>query len=640
LGTLIDTGANLSFISNSLSDKLEKDSLGVRGIGNYKVTDAFLKAYYFKDNLTFRIRLNTGNPDIDSKSWLITAVIVDIDFTADFLLGLSDIKRIKLFRYLPECVENSEVVEESDQKEKDETFGETTNRANLATLPEPLSEYPEIQGKIESGTIRYSECHKDVRTESEIEINERRNGIWGEEWSKEERIRRGKEAYEREEIEEVDYNLVEAIPPEALEEEPEVKLPEKIFGPETLRQSIRRLLERFVRVFSRKLRKEAAKVSALKIEVDKKLWEIKKNQFNPRELGGKRDAELERIVRKLLEAECIRRSRSSFYSFAFLVPKPNGDWRLVLNFKGLNKATTNVDRWPIPYIGRLLRRIGSLKPRYFAVMDLTSGFFQVSIDGASSPFTAFITQSGIYEWVRIPMRITSAPSHFQRVIATEVLIGLIGIICMLYIDDIIIFGDTEEAFIENLMHVLMRLEKHGITVNPDKCSFGLEEIEYVGHTISANGIHFTRSKLDSVMNFQKPVTQKGMKGFIGLVNYFREHVSNSSIITAPLEEMVKPYNPKSKLQWTPERESKYDEVKLAVHECPALWFVDENQKIFVKTDSSDYGIGGYMYQIIDGAEKPIAFISKAYDKPMLKCIHERGLRNLLRSEEMEAPVTR
>jgi hypothetical protein len=86
----------------------------------------------------------------------------------------------------------------------------------------------------------------------------------------------------------------------------------------------------------------------------------------------------------------------------------------------------------------------------------------------------------------------------------------------------------------------MRLERHGITVNPDKCSFGLEEIEYVGHTISANGIHFTRSKLDSVMNFQKPMTQKGMKGFIGLVNYFRDHVSNSPIITAPLKEMVKP----------------------------------------------------------------------------------------------------
>jgi hypothetical protein len=78
--------------------------------------------------------------------------------------------------------------------------------------------------------MRYSECHEDRREESESEFSERRNGIWGEEWSKEERIRRGKEAYEREEIEEVDYNLVEAIPPEALKEEPEVKLPEKYSG--------------------------------------------------------------------------------------------------------------------------------------------------------------------------------------------------------------------------------------------------------------------------------------------------------------------------------------------------------------------------------------------------------------------------
>ena len=121
-------------------------------------------------------------------------------------------------------------------------------------------------------TIRNIHWMGDKRA-IDLESNEglQRPGIWGEEWTDEERIRRGKEAYEREEIEEVDYNLVEAIPPEALEEELEVKLPEKIFGPETLRRSTRRLLERFVRIFSKKLRKEAAKVSPLKIVVDKKL---------------------------------------------------------------------------------------------------------------------------------------------------------------------------------------------------------------------------------------------------------------------------------------------------------------------------------------------------------------------------------
>ena len=131
-------------------------------------------------------------------------------------------------------------------------------------------------------------------------------------------------------------------------------------------------------------------------------------------------------------------------------------------------------------------------------MDLTSRFFQVAIDGGSSIYTAFITNSGIYEWIRVHMGVTSAPSHFQRVMATEVLAGLIGIACMLYIDDIIVFGSTEEEFLKNLEKVLTRLKDFGITVNPDKCTFGLEEIEYVGHTISASGIHFSRSKLDSV----------------------------------------------------------------------------------------------------------------------------------------------
>ena len=139
------------------------------------------------------------------------------------------------------------------------------------------------------------------------------------------------EAYSKEEIEEVDYNLVEAIPSEAFEEEKEIKLPEGIFGTERLKRSTRRVLEKFIRVFSKKLRKEAAKVSALKIKVDRKVWEVRKNQFGPRSSGAKRDAELERQVRQLLEARCIKMSLASFYSFAFLVPKPNGTWRMVLN---------------------------------------------------------------------------------------------------------------------------------------------------------------------------------------------------------------------------------------------------------------------------------------------------------------------
>ena len=195
---------------------------------------------------------------------------------------------------------------------------------------------------------------------------------------------------------------------------------------------------------------------------------------------------------------------------------------------------------------------------------------------------------------------------------------------MVYIDDVIVFGDTEESYLANLSTVLERFERFGIIVNPEKCSFGLEEVEYVDHTLSADGMHFKRSKIDGVINFPRPTTKQGLKKFIGLVNYFRNHVKDSSILTAPLEELAKPYRAKEEVVWTDETKEVFENVKGAVHMCPRLWFIDESRQIFVHTDASNIGVGGYMFQLIEGEEKPIAFISKAYDQTMKKrCAYQK-----------------
>ena len=89
------------------------------------------------------------------------------------------------------------------------------------------------------------------------------------------------------------------------------------------------------------------------------------------------------VLNGLAGTEATRQQDGHPFTGSFLVPKPNGDWRFVLDFQGLNKATTNVERWPIPNINELLRRIGDKKPRYFGIMDLTSGFFQASISAES-----------------------------------------------------------------------------------------------------------------------------------------------------------------------------------------------------------------------------------------------------------------
>ena len=325
-----------------------------------------------------------------------------------------------------------------------------------------------------------------------------------------------------------------------------------------------------------------------------------RNRQPTRKLGSLREPELERQCEALLKMGVIELSKGGYYSYAFLVPKPNGDWRFVLDFQGLNKATTNVERWPIPNINELLRRIGDKKPRYFGIMDLTSGFFQASISAESSFCTSFVTKNKVYQWTRVPMGITAAPSYFQRVISTEVLGGLCGIICEVYIDDIIVWGDTEETFKRNLEEVLNRFKLHGITVNPDKCKFGLEAIEYVGHVIDGDGIHFTRDKLDSVTNFPLPKTKGELKAFIGLVNYFRDHLKDLSIVMRPLDKLVTPYHPKDILNWNEETTTSFKAATKLVDECPKLHFLDDSSEIILQTDACNTGMGAYLFQMGKG----------------------------------------
>ena len=210
------------------------------------------------------------------------------------------------------------------------------------------------------------------------------------------------------------------------------------------------------------------------------------------------------------------------------------------------------------------------------------------------------------------MGLKGAPSYFQQQMAQTVLCGLLYQILELYLDDIIVFGTTEDEYLNNLRQVFERLSKFGVTLNPTKCKFGLEEVEYVGHTINKDGMSFSDTKREEVLNFPVPNTHKGLKQFLGLANYFRDHVKNHSIITHPLQGMITKYTKNKPLHWTPELMESFHTVRKAVADCPQLHFIDEKLPLFLHTDASDYGVGAYLFQkTADGRELPLAFISKS-----------------------------
>ena len=423
--------------------------------------------------------------------------------------------------------------------------------------------------------------------------------------------------YDREDIEEIRDDQMEAIPSVMLDPTNENdELPTNIHGSPELQAKLRSLVIQYKDIFSRKVRSTPAKLPPFNFTVDTNKWETFRNRTVPRRYDGTKSVALQKIVEQLLELGVIEPSNAAFYSHGFPVPKSTaGSWRLVLDLKNLNKISST-ESWPIPNIKSLLQRLGTHRASHFAVMDLTMGYHQAPIDPSCKKFTAFRTDTGLYQWNRLAMGLQGAGSYFQRVMSTVVLPGLIHQICELYLDDCIVPGQDEDSFVSRLEQVFSRFREFGITLHPDKCHFGLSEVEYVGVTINKEGTHFTRSKLDSILDFKEPSTQGELKSFLGFANWFRDHVNNYHSMSGPLHSLLSKYNRRARLKWTDHARLCYETLKVAIHECPRLFFMDDSSPIFLHTDASNYGIGAYLFQVVEGVQRPIAFLSKSLNDRM------------------------
>jgi hypothetical protein len=392
----------------------------------------------------------------------------------------------------------------------------------------------------------------------------------------------------------------------------EYTAPKIIAGTPHMQHEVRALCEKYREVFNMNLNDEPARITPMEIELISD-WETRENSLNPRLQSLLKDKEITEQCSKMLQSKVIRASKASAHSQVMLTVKPNGTWRFCIDYRRLNNIT-KPQSWPLPRIKETLQRIGDKNPEFFAVFDLTKGYFQAPMAESSQKLTAFITRDGKYEWQRVPMGLTGAPSYFQRAMSNEVLHGLVHQICEVYLDDIIIHGTDEQDFLTNLKTVLLRLKEYNITVNPEKCRIGLTEIEYVGHTINKEGTHFSEAKLKKVIDVPIPEDAKALRSFVGLANYFRDHVHNHSARIEPLVRLLDDYAPRKKIDMAnnPVALAAFQDIKTAINECPKLFFIDDHSPIHLYTDASIKGVGAYLCQRkADGKEYPIGFFSKS-----------------------------
>ena len=187
--------------------------------------------------------------------------------------------------------------------------------------------------------------------------------------------------------------------------------------------------------------------------------------------------ETERQIEEMLGNNIITPSTSAWFSPVILVRKQCGTYRFAVDYRKLNKITKPV-YFSLPRLEYVVDAIGAANATMFSVLDLASGCWQIPIDPATRHKAAFITQSGIYEWMRLPFEFSNSPASFLMVMA-QVLRGVHWRFVLCYVDDILVFSENFEKHLVHLKQVFQCLQKANLILKPSKCKFAVKEVKYL-----------------------------------------------------------------------------------------------------------------------------------------------------------------
>ena len=311
--------------------------------------------------------------------------------------------------------------------------------------------------------------------------------------------------------------------------------------------------------------------------------------------------EIDRQVQEMCDLNIAQPSASSWSSPVVLVKKKNGEMRFCVDYRKVN-AVTRKDSFPLPLISEVLDSLCGTQ--YFTTLDLKSGYWQIPLDPATKDKSAFVTHNGLYEFQVLPFGLTNSPASFQRLMG-HILRGLEYKSALIYIDDVIIFSKSANDHLKHIEEVFSRLRDANLKLNPKKCEFAKQELEYLGHLVTPSGIKPCLSKIKAVQEFPVPKNFKELKSFLGLANYYRRFIKNFAQIAHPLNHLTK----KSvKFEWSPECQEAFHTLKSALTTAPILVYPDFTREFHLFVDASSTGIGMALAQITDdGLERAIAY---------------------------------
>ena len=310
------------------------------------------------------------------------------------------------------------------------------------------------------------------------------------------------------------------------------------------------------------------------------------------------------------------------------VKKKTGDLRLCVDYRGLNSITKK-NRYPLPLTHNLLDRVQGCT--HFTVIDLKNAFNLVRVRTSDEWKTVFRTNLGLFEYLVMPFGLTNAPATFQAFIQ-DTLRDLLDVVCVAYMDDILIFSKGQEQHDHDVSAVLERLRAARLYANAKKCEFDKPCVDYLGFAIGSDGVRMNPKKLDTILSWPAPRSVKDVQSFLGFCNFYRCFISHYSQIALPLVALTQ----KSTLQpfaLNPDALGAFEQLHASFLSAPVLRHFDPNLPITLVTDTSDFALSGILHQPDDSALlHPVAFHSRKFTPAEINYeIHDKELLAIIDS---------
>jgi hypothetical protein len=281
-------------------------------------------------------------------------------------------------------------------------------------------------------------------------------------------------------------------------------------------------------------------------------------------------AELKIQLQDLPEKGFIWPSSSPWGCPAIFVKKKDQTLRMCVDYRPLNEVTIK-NKYPLPRFDILFDQLTGA--RVFSKIDLRSGYHQIRIRPDNIPKTAFTMRYRLFEYLVMSFGLTNAPAQFTYLTNSVFMLELDKFV-VVFIDDILIYSKNEEEHAQHLRVVLTRLREHQLYAKFSKCAFWLEEIQFLGHVLSARGVAVDPSKVNDILEWKPPSTVHQVRSFLGLAGYYRRFIPDFSKLVKPITSLLKN---ETKFNWSSKCNEAFEKLKTLLTTAPVLAQPDINK---------------------------------------------------------------